>query len=70
MAEVLRRRLAAERPDRARVRALLGPGDFADRPELLSYHIGSYKPISLDCYTLDVTFDSTGRLLGAEIIQH
>jgi hypothetical protein len=66
MYPALRDRLLAERPARAEVEALLGPGGAGDGSEALVYVLGINM---IDCDTMRVEFGPDGRISEIRQIQ-
>jgi hypothetical protein len=54
----------------AEVEKLLGPPDHITESETHEYFLGMCSGLRIDFDTLDIHFDSEGRLLKVEVVQH
>jgi hypothetical protein len=54
----------------AEVETLLGPPDHITETETHAYFLGMCSGLRIDFDTLDIHFDSEGRLLKVEVVQH
>ena len=55
---------------RTEVKELLGTPDFERRDDLYSYNLGMWSGFRIDYDSLDIHFDSNGRLINVRRVQH
>lgn len=66
----LQRRCLRKGMTRQEVLDLLGEPDFAKEPTLFMYNLGAWSGFRIDYDTLDVHFDTDGRLTHTAVVGH
>jgi len=70
MADDLRRKHLPRGMAKEQVIELLGEPEYEKSSQVLKYNLGMWSGIRFDYDTLDIYFDSSGRLTETRIVQH